>query len=197
MRATRTLTVSLLVALPVVSAIAREAAATEGTLLVGLGKPTNDLTDDFDWGPTFAGSIGGRVGQRLSLHGQLQVSLLDPELGNTSAQHFAVSFIPLLHVLPPGDNADVVVGPTMGVYRANGQFEVLGIRADAWEWGLGAGVIFGAFFQATRSMGLGFYLQYSWLFPERECVDRPAGELCNDQPDDEKSFFSMGFGLSF
>jgi hypothetical protein len=176
---------------------ARAAVAAEGTLLVGLGKPTNDQSDSFDWGPTFSGSIGGRVGQRLSLQAQLQVAILDPEIGRASAQHFAVSFMPLLHLLAPGENADVLVGPTMGVYRTSGQFEVLGFRADAWEWGLQAGVIFGAFFRATRTMGLGFYLQYSWLFPERECVERGTSELCNDQPDDEKSFFSMGFGLSF
>jgi hypothetical protein len=176
---------------------AAPAAATEGMLLAGLGKPTNDQTDNFDWGPSFAGSIGGRVSNRLSLHAQLQLSILDPEINNTSGQHFGVSFVPLIHVLDTRDNADIVVGPTVGVYRTSGQFEVLGIRADAWEWGLQAGVIFGAFFTVTRTVGLGFYLQYAWLFPERECVERPTTQLCNDQPEDEKSFFSLGFGLSF
>src|SRR4051794_36389189 len=88
---------SALIALTI--ATPRSAQAVEGTVLLGLGKPTNGDTDRFNWGPSVAGSVGGRVAERLSLHGQLQLSALDTRASNESGQYFQIAFVPLIHLL--------------------------------------------------------------------------------------------------
>src|SRR4051812_48305179 len=89
----------------------RPARAVEGTVLLGLGKPTSEGGDRFNWGPSVAGSIGGRVAERLSLHGQLQLSALDTRASSESGQYLQVAFIPLIHILGDRERADLVIGP--------------------------------------------------------------------------------------
>lgn len=174
----------------------RTAAAVEGTVLLGLGKPTDANADRFNWGPSVAGSVGGRVAEHLSLHGQLQLSALDPRSSNESGQYVQIAFVPLIHLLGNRERADLVVGPNVGFYQMRGELEVLGVRGHAYESGPHAGVLFGAFFDVSRSVSMGFFLQYDLLFPQRACVGSGDAEACDDSPND-RAFFSMGFGLGF
>jgi hypothetical protein len=181
-----------------VTALTSPALATEATLLVGFGKPTSADTD-FDLGPSFAGTLGGRIFDRLSLHAQLQLAVLSPQASNVSGTYFQGGLVPLVHLLEQGqiNRLDLVAGPAFGLYRTSGQFEVLGFSADAWEWGLGAGLLAGAFFQLSRVVSAGAYVQYALLFPQKACVERGSSSVCDSDPDDDKGFFSVGFALGF
>jgi hypothetical protein len=188
---------SLLVfsALPALLAAA-PATAAEATLFVGMGKPTEAETE-FDYGLSLAGSVGGRLIDRLSLHGQLQFALLDPQVTNTSGNYFQAGVLPLVHVLGDGQRTDVVAGLNLGVYRAAGELSVLGFSADGWEWGLQTGFLVGALFQVSHQFSLGLYLQYALLFPQEACVEGAGTSACNEDPEDDKGFLSFGVGAGF
>lgn len=171
-------------------------AAPEATLFVGMGKPTESELA-FDWSVSLAGSVGGRLADRISLHGQLQVALLDYQAANTSGNFFQGGLLPLVHLLGGLHRVEVVAGPHLGLYRAGGRLEVLGFAADGWEWGLSAGLLAGGLFEVGRDISLGVFLQYAALFPQETCLERSGSSLCDDDPADDKGFFTLGVGAAF
>lgn len=174
-------------------------AEVEGTVSAGMGKPTGDDGGQYDWGLTLGGSVGGRVVDRFSMHGQLQLGLLNFDTGaDVSGQHWQIGLLPLVHLLERYQSADLFVGPALGWYRTGASGRALGVDYGGHVWGWHLGALFGALFQLNRDVGMGFYLQYARLFPQEACGRAFGYGGCNDDPsDDGDGFVSVGLALGF
>jgi len=189
---------SLLAGASLLASVARPALATDGTVFLGVGKPTDRRGTDFDWGPVLAGSLGGRISDYASLHGQLTMSLLDPDVPDSDGNFVQLAFVPMIHLLGDRADVDLVLGPQLGLYRMWGEFDFTIISGDIREWGLEAGLLAGAFFAVSKTLSIGMYVEYSHLFPQELCVEiRNGPDDCDDDDLDESNFLSFGLGLRF
>lgn len=183
--------------------LARGAGAVELMPILGVGVPTGRGSDSFGAGLHSGISVGGHLSPRLSLHGQFEWALLNPNDVPDGANYTGVivllSVAPLFHLLDEDSSADIVLGPTMGVFGISEQLEFLGETANASVQGFHLGLAAAAYFRVSRIVRLGPYLEYNRLWADKVCVEFPGtSEVCDDDPDnDDEGFFSLGGSAKF
>jgi len=136
------------------------------------------------FGVGFRGGVllGRRLGERVSLNGELTVDVGNRHrvLPDRPLSFYAADlvFSPLYHaVLSPA--AMVVAGPRLGLWGGLGQEHVGDVSNDTWTRGVSAGLQLGAFFGVASRAALGGLISLGWRKPLYACYQPSSGaERC-------------------
>lgn len=182
--------------------------------MLGFGEPTGEDSEVFDTGFHFGVSLGGRVSNAVSLHGQLHIhsiafdnAEIADKAGVSEEEVDAIDmggalvmlgFAPLFHLAGDSSDVDFVLGPSLGVFGlsmtfSDGLDEITGNVS-----GLHIGVNAGLFFRVGERASLGPYFHYSRLFAEESCVEVDGIEECDSDPENEdEGVYLLAFAMSF
>jgi hypothetical protein len=176
-------------------------AAVEVMPTLGIGKPTGNGSDSFDYGLHGGVSVGGRLVPMLSLHGQLKLDWLSPDSppgGESSGYMAALQVAPLFHIATP--KIDFVVGPTLGFFFMSLSTEALNIEATADARGIQLGFQAALLITVSPTAAIGPFLDFSRQWATRLCTNLAGGstEVCDDSPEnDDEGFLRFGVAAWF
>lgn len=161
------------------------ASAVEIIPMLGIADFENEDGDaDYDAGLALGVSIGGRLAEIFSLHGQLHYHRSTGSNDEVEGHLMTLQVAPLFHVV---DNRTVnlMLGPVVGYFRQSA--EILEGELDGFEASVD-GAVFGAhaglYFRLTDTLSLGPTVQYSKLYPSEACVEYRGDSECREVDDD-------------
>ena len=130
-----------------------------------------------DAGFHLGGMMGFRIGDFVSLNGELSLDVLNPNntgAGNSySETDFTLTFSPMIHI--PAGNVELAFGPKLGlwggVYNQSNAFA----DGDGSYSGVDLGSNFGVFFQVGRHVWLGGILSFDSRSYSQNCFTPTGG----------------------
>jgi hypothetical protein len=182
-----------------VIARAAPAAAAEVVPLIGINKPTGRNGGDYDPGLHLGLSLGGRVSDIVSLHGQFNLHFLNPEneADGWDSLGFSLLFAPLFHV-QAGRQAELVLGPTLGVFRYQVEGDLFGQPAGGRATGLQLGLFTAVLFPLRGGSSVGPVLTFARLWADEVCAEIGSARFCDEDPDNEDDgILTLGAGFWF
>lgn len=153
--------------------------------MLGVADIENEDGDaDYDAGLALGVSIGGRLAEIFSLHGQLHYHPLTDSSDEAEGNITTLQLAPLFHVVDTR-SVELMIGPVLGYFRQSVEFDepALGRFEVALDGPL-LGAHAGLYFRLNESLSLGPTLQYSKMYPSEICAEYEGDRECRDVDDD-------------
>ena len=166
---------------------------------VGINSFSGEGTTGLDPGLRLGAILGGRVSDIFSANGELTIDIMNPDVPEgTSVSEAMVhmTFSPLFHARTT--NAEIVLGPKLGLWALSGHASTYGASVDfeqqGWTIGGNAGVFFPV---GGGTTSLGMLLSYANLQLTRSCATTGVyGQQCSEA-DGSADVFGLTFAALF
>jgi hypothetical protein len=157
---------------------------------------SGDDTSATDPGLRLGAILGGRATEVVSANGELTVDVFNFETsagGSASGSMFQMTLSPLFHAARA--NADIVIGPKLGVWALSSRASAGGVSTSVEERGWTLGANAGVFFPVGQgSTALGMLFSFANLQVTRACQSvSGSAEQCSGDVDGDFNIFSLTF----
>jgi hypothetical protein len=155
---------------------------------------SGDDTSATDPGLRLGAILGGRATEVVSANGEITVDVFNFDTsagGSASGSMFQMTLSPLFHAAKA--NADIVIGPKLGVWALSSRASAGGVSTSVEERGWTLGANAGVFFPVGQgSTALGLLFSFANLQVTRACQSiSGSAEQCSGDVDGDFNIFSL------